>query len=68
MIRVNVGAGLQDTRKIQSAARKKQMTVGEFARFALRRVLGRSKTLPPSKLPASETSLRRKSRPKRTGS
>jgi hypothetical protein len=68
MIRVNVRAGLRDTRRIQSAAREKRMTVSEFVHFALRPILGRSDTLPPSKPPASETSLGRKSRPKRTGS
>ena len=68
MIRINVRAGLRDTRKIQCAAREKGMTVSEFARFALRQILGRSETLPPTKPPASEKSLGKKFRPKRTGS
>ena len=67
MIRINVRAGLRDTRRIQCAAREKRMTVSEFARFALRRVLGRSAKLPPTK-PSSEKSLGKEFRPKRTGS
>ena len=42
MIRINVRAGLRDTRRIQSAAREKLMTVSEFVHFVLRRILGRS--------------------------
>src|SRR5581483_10921674 len=68
MIRVNVRAGLRDTRRIQSAAHIKLMTIGEFTRFALRRILGRAGKLPPRKPPSSEGLLAKKFRPKRTGS
>ena len=68
MIRINVRAGLRETKRIESAAREKRMTVGEFARFALRRILGRSYTLPPTKRATSEKSLGKEFRQKRTGS
>jgi hypothetical protein len=68
MIRVNVRAGLRDTRRIQCAAREKRMTVSEFAHYALRRVLGRSSKVPPTKPPVSEKSLGKQFRTKRSGS
>jgi hypothetical protein len=68
MIRINVRAGLRDTKRIESAARENRMTVSEFARFALRRILARSSKLPPTKAPVSEKSLGKQFRTKRTGS
>ena len=68
MIRINVRAGLRDTRRIESAAREKRMTVSEFAHYALRRILGGSSKLPPTKPPAFEKSLGKRFRTKRTGS
>ena len=68
MIRINVRAGLRDTKRIHSAAREKRMSLSEFAHFALRRVLGRSGTVPPKKPTSSEKSLGKHFRPKRTGS
>lgn len=68
MIRINVRAGLRETRRIECAAREKRMTVSQFARFALRRALGRVGKLPPTKPPSSEKSLGKEFRPKRTGS
>ena len=67
MIRINVRAGLRDTKRIESAARQTRMTVNEFVRFALSSILCRSGKLPP-KRPSSETSLGKKFRSKRTGS
>jgi len=68
MIRVNVRAGLRDTRRIQCAAREKRMTVSEFAHYALRRILSGSSKLPPTKPPVSEKSLGKQFRTKRSGS
>lgn len=68
MIRINVRAGLRDTKRIESAARVKRMTFSEFGHFALRRILGRSGTAPPRKPMSSEKWLGKNFRPKRTGS
>lgn len=68
MIRINVRAGLRDTKRIQSAAREKRMSFSEFAHFALRRILARTGTAAPKKPMSSEKSLGKNFRPKRTGS
>ena len=68
MIRINVRAGLRDTKRIQSAACEKRMTFSEFAHFALRRILGPPGTVAAKKPTSSATSLGKNFRPKRTGS